>query len=89
MKGKEYIEQLDLKYGCYTYVAGLEIEKAVDFGFSAAKKETKEVITDLFNHYNSKLKELTKPKLDRRNRTEIITVLEAKVNLLNELKKKL
>lgn len=55
------------------------------------KKEnkTEKILRDQYNHYNSKLKELTKPKLDRRDRTETVVKLEAKVELLRKLKDKL
>jgi hypothetical protein len=44
-------------------------------GFIAAEKQIK----DLYNHYNSKLKETTVTKLERRERTEYAIRLEAKV----------
>lgn len=47
-----------------------------------AQKQFKKEINDLYNHYNSKLKEATKTKLDR---TEYVIKLEAKVELLKEL----
>lgn len=58
-------------------------------GFSRRKEIEQKILRDQYNHYNSKLKELTKPKLDRRDRTETVIKLEAKVELLKELKNKL
>lgn len=54
-------------------------------GFNSAQKEFKKEIKDKYNHYNSKLKEATKTKLDRRDRTEYIIKLEAKVELLKQM----
>ena len=54
-------------------------------GYNSAEKRFKKKIKDKYNHYNSKLKEATKTKLDRRDRTEYIIKLEAKVELLKEL----
>ena len=55
--------------------------------YKMAQKEFKKEIKDKYNHYNSKLKEATKTKLDRRDRTEYIIKLEAKVELLKEMMK--
>lgn len=54
-------------------------------GYEIAQKESKKEIKDKYNHYNSKLKEATKTKLDRRDRTEYVIKLEAKVELLKEM----
>jgi ribosomal silencing factor RsfS len=54
-------------------------------GFISAEKQSKKKIKDLYNHYNSKLKEATITKLDRRGRTEYVIKLEAKVELLKTL----
>lgn len=83
------MQREQLKHNTLLDTVNFIAESNFNKGFLAAKKETKEIITDLFNHYNSKLKELTKPKLDRRDRTETVIGLEAKVKLLIELKKKL
>jgi len=56
-------------------------------GYNFAQKEFKKEIKDKYNHYNSKLKEATKTKLDRRDRTEYVIKLESKVELLKELMK--
>ena len=53
--------------------------------YNFAQKEFKKEIKDKYNHYNSKLKEATKTKLDRRDRTEYIIKLEAKVELLKSM----
>ena len=49
--------------------------------------EFKRKIKDLYNAKNSQYKELTKPKLDRRNITEEGIKLETEVKLLKELMK--
>lgn len=54
-------------------------------GVNSAQKEFKKEVKDKYNHYNSKLKEATKTKLDRRDRTEYIIKLEAKVELLKSI----
>jgi len=56
-------------------------------GVNFAQKEFKKEIKDSYNHYNSKLKEATKTKLDRRDRTEYVIKLEAKVELLKQMMK--
>ena len=65
----------------------LENSELYLLGFNSAQKEFKKEIKDKYNHYNSKLKEATKTKLDRRDRTEYIIKLEAKVELLKEMMK--
>jgi len=62
-------------------------QSEIDFieGFIVAEKEFKKQIKDLYNHYNSKLKEATITKLGRRERTEYVIKLEAKVKLLKTL----
>lgn len=58
-------------------------------GFGAAKKDFKKQIKDLYNHYNSKLKESTVTKLGRREKTEYTLRLEGKVDLLKIMLDKL
>ena len=65
----------------------LENSELYLLGFNSAQKELKRKLKDKYNHYNSKLKEATKTKLDRRDRTEYIIKLEAKVVLLKEMMK--
>ena len=63
----------------------LENSELYLLGLNFAQKEFKKEIKDKYNHYNSKLKEATKTKLDRRDRTDYIIKLEAKVELLKSL----
>lgn len=63
----------------------LENSELYLLGVNFAEKRFKKEIKDKYNHYNSKLKEATKTKLDRRDRTEYIIKLEAKVELLKQL----
>lgn len=51
--------------------------------------DIKKTVKDMLNHYKSKLAEATKHKLDRRDRTEYVIKLEAKVEVLKELEKKI
>jgi hypothetical protein len=72
-----------LKQAKITVERGYKCSESYNF----AQKEFKKEIKDKYNHYNSKLKEATKTKLDRRGRTEYIIKLESKVELLKELMK--
>ena len=63
----------------------LESDYTYTLGVKSAQKQFKKEIKDKYNHYNSKLKEATKTKLDRRDRTEYIIKLEAKVELLKSM----
>jgi hypothetical protein len=54
-------------------------------GYNFAQKEFKRKLKDLYNAKNSQYKELTKTKLDKRDRTEYIIKLEAKVEILKQL----
>ena len=63
----------------------LENSELYLLGFNSAQKEFKTRLKDKYNHLNSKLKEATKTKLDRRDRTEYIIKLEAKVELLKSM----
>lgn len=79
------IEQFTHKY-CWENLPGDQVWSNNFYdcalgGYEIAQKEIK----DKYNHYNSKLKEATKTKLDRRDRTEYIIKLEAKVELLKSL----
>ena len=65
----------------------LENSELYLLGFSSAQKEFKRKLKDLYNAKNSQYKELTKPKLGRKDRTEYIIKLEAKVELLKEMMK--
>ena len=65
----------------------LENSELYLLGFNSAKKEFKIKLKDLYNAKNSQYKELTKPKLDRRNITEEGIKLETEVKLLKELMK--
>jgi hypothetical protein len=58
-------------------------------GFNCSQKLFKKDLTDLYNHYNSKLKNATTTKLERRERTEYVIKLEAKVELLKIMLDKL
>ena len=62
-----------------------EVKESFTYNFS--QKQFKKEIKDKYNHYNSKLKEATKTKLDRRDRTEYVIKLEAKVELLKSMMK--
>lgn len=63
----------------------LENSELYLLGFNSAQKELKRKLKDKYNHYNSKLKEATKTKLDRRDRTEYVIKLEAKVEILKSM----
>ena len=54
-------------------------------GFNSAKKEFKKKLKDLYDAKNSQYKELTKPKLGRKEMTVYTIKLEAEVNLLKQL----
>lgn len=75
------------KYKKYLKEAKIELkqDELYVLGFNFAQKEFKKEIKDKYNHYNSKLKEATKTKLDRRDRTEYIIKLEAKVEILKSM----
>lgn len=78
-----YIESL--KYELKQAKNRQEQDELYILGRDSAQKEFKKKLIDKLNHYKSKLKEATKTKLDRRDRTEYIIKLEAKVELLKEL----
>ena len=65
----------------------LENSELYLLGFNSAQKKFKIKLKDLYNAKNSQYKELTKPKLDRRNITEEGIKLETEVKLLKELMK--
>lgn len=66
------------------------ISKRFDAGFSAHEKVTEKLLRDQLNKYKSWYKEETQSKLDRGNPNfKRETELLAKIELLNELKKKL
>lgn len=62
-----------------------DVAEHFTYGLETAQKQFKKEIKDKYNHYNSKLKEATKTKLDKRDRTEYVIKLEAKVELLKSL----
>ena len=64
-----------------------DVAEHFTYGLETAEKEIKRKLKDLYNAKNSQYKELTKPKLDRRNITEEGIKLETEVKLLKELMK--
>lgn len=54
-------------------------------GLEVAQKEFKKKLKDLYNAKNSQYKELTKPKLGRKEMTVYTIKLEAEVKLLQKL----
>ena len=58
-------------------------------GYKIAQKELKQKLLDKLNHYKSNLQEETKVKLNRLANKEKIRELEIKIEVLNELEKKL
>lgn len=64
---------------------GLKLDEMYIAGRISAEKELKKKLKDSYNHYNSKLKQLTYPKLTKTiNQLEEIR-LSSKVELLKEL----
>ena len=63
----------------------LENSELYLLGFNSAQKEFKRKLKDLYNAKNSQYKELTKPKLGRKEMTVYTIKLEAEVNLLKQL----
>ncbi len=64
-----------------------ELEFIESDGYKFAKKQFRKNLMDKFNGLNSVYKELSKPKLGRRNITEFGLKLEGKVELLKEMLK--
>ena len=62
-----------------------DVTEHFTYGLEMVEKEIKQKLKDKYNHYNSKLREATKTKLDRKDRTEYIIKLEAKVEILKQL----
>ena len=63
----------------------LENSELYLLGFNSAQKEFKTKLKDKYNAKNSQYKELTKPKLGRKEMTVYTIKLEAEVNLLKQL----
>ena len=63
----------------------LENSELYLLGFNSAQKEFKKKLKNLYNAKNSQYKELTKPKLGRKEMTVYTIKLEAEVNLLKQL----
>lgn len=58
-------------------------------GFSAKQKETEKTITDTLNKYKSYLQQETHSKLGKVIDNYKVTVLQAKISALEEVKRKL
>ena len=62
-----------------------DVAEHFTYGLETAEKEIKRKLKDLYNAKNSQYKELTKPKLGRKEMTVYTIKLEAEVNLLKQL----
>ena len=58
-------------------------------GYDFAQKELEQKIANLYNKYNSQLKEENNPKLTKVINKERVLILSSKVQVLGELKNKL
>lgn len=88
-KAKCYIKTLPLFLSCPQLVDDKPIQDNFIAGYDFAEKELKQKIKDLYNKYNSQLKEENNPKLTKVINKERVLILSSKIQVLEELKNKL
>ena len=85
IKGKNYWKELNDECSLWSN----EYYRCALAGYEIAEKETKKQLKDLKNKYKSWLKDLENIKLTKTINQEEVIKLKAKIELLNEIEKKL
>ena len=88
-KAKCYIKTLPLFLSCPQLVDDKPIQDNFIAGYDFAEKELEQKITNLYNKYNSQHQQLTQFKLDKTVNQDARIKMEAKIQVLGELKNKL